>query len=205
MTSIQSQQTSRTDDHASRASRRAGKSSQNSAAPDAAAAFSSMVAASQRKLQADRLEAMKGRETVDGSSERDFGSWVDDDTGEDEAFAPRVTPPVQDNTPQGQGAQSANTPVSTSLPAQIRAMSEESPDWLSLASLLPAGVDDGVFEILMPNKAKIGVAVSDLPAGLSYLLTPEDKQLASRLRRHEMELEDCLKRRIRRNVKVVVL
>jgi hypothetical protein len=129
---------------------------------------------------------------------------VDDKGRDDDVFAPQVVPLVQDNAPQGQG-QTAHVPVPTSHSAQIQTTSEESPDLLLLASLLPAGVDDGVFEILMPNKAKIGVAVSDLPAGLSYLLTPEDDKLASMLRRHEMELEEHLKRRIRRNVKVVVL
>lgn len=205
MTSIQNQQTSRNDDSAARATRRAGKTSQNSIPPDAAAQFSSMVAASQRKLQSDRLAAAKESSTVDSFSERGFESLLDDELHKDETFAPQVAPPVQDNTSQGQGAQATNAPVPMSHAEQIRTMSEESPDWLSLASLLPAGEDDGVFEILMPNRAKVGVAVSDLPAGLSYLLTPEDEKLASMLRRHEMELEDHLKRRIRRNVKVVVL
>ena len=205
MTSIQNQQASRTDDHAARATRRAGKASQGAPAPDAAATFSNMVAASQRKLQADRLEAAKGKGAMDSLSERDFGPLVDAAVGNDDAFAPHAAPPVQDNSPQGQGGQATNAPVPMSHAEQIRATPEDSPDWLSLASLLPAGADDGVFEVLMPNKAKIGVAVSDLPAGLSYLLTPEDDKLASMLRRHEMELEEHLKRRIRRNVKVVVL
>jgi hypothetical protein len=208
MTSIQSQQPSRTDDHAGKATRRAGKASPSSAGPDAGTAFSSMYVASQRKLRAEALRAERLAAIPDGDAAPDSTAancvqyFSDDD---DYAPAPQDEPPAQGDAGQGQAGQGADAKASMSLSAQIQASPEESPDWLSLASLLPAGADDGVFEVIMPNSAKVGVAVSDLPAGVSYLLMPEDDQLASRLRGHEMELEGYLRRRIRRNVRVAVL
>jgi hypothetical protein len=210
MTSIQSQQTSKTDDHA-KATRRAG-TSQRSAAPDAAAVFSGMVAASQRRLSADalraqRLAAMADADAGQKSSANCLESYIDDNIGNDDAgaSASQGAPSAQAGGAEGQAGQGAGAAVAMPFSAQIQTMPEESADWLSLASLLPAGQDDGVFEVIMPNRAKVGVAVSDLPAGVSYLLMPEDDELASRLRGHEMELEAYLRRRIRRNVRVAVL
>ena len=206
MTSIQSQHTSRNDDQA-KAARRSGKSSQSSIAPDAAAQFSNMVAASQRKMEADRLASMKDNSAAESHSKKSF-SVLPEDIGADDgssAGSSQGTPPAQDDAAQGQASPGAGAAPSTTHAAQIRASSEESPDWQHLASLLPSGADDGLFEVLLPNRGKVGVAVSDMPGGLSYLLMPEDDLLADRLRSHEMELEALLKRRIRRNVKVVVL
>lgn len=205
MTSIQSQQAQRADDHAARTSRRAGKPVQGQLAPDAGAQFSGMVADSQRKLEADRLASMKDSGAMESHSKKRIDAFDEDGSGDDGITAP-VAQGARDN---GEGArqtaQSTGPAPSMAHAQQIRTASEDSPDLLHLASLLPAGADDGLFEVLMPNRAKVGVSVSDLPAGLSYLLMPEDDVLADRLRGHEMELEAMLKRRIRRNVKVVVL
>lgn len=207
MTSVQSHQNQRNDDHASRSARRAGKPSQNAIAPDAGAQFSNMVAASQRKLETDRLTAMRERSAEEDHLKKNIDFLAEENVTDDDVNAspPPAKQPAQDDPAQGQAGQSSSAAASTSHAASMRAMSEESPDWLPLASLLPAGADDGVFEVLMPNRTKVGVAISDMPAGLSYLLTPEDDLLAEKLRGNEMELEALLKRRIRRNVKVVVL
>lgn len=208
MTSIQNQQMSRNEDYAAKAARRAGKASQNVAAPDAGVAFSSMLAASEKQLRAERLAATADRAAAEKSSSNRTGSPVDDNIFDDDAYVSSSSsaPSAQSDGPQGQVAQGGGAPVSTSSSsAQVQAASEESLEWMSLASLLPAGEDDGLFEVIMPNNTKVGVAVSDMPAGLSYLLMPEDDQLAYRLRGNEMELEGYLKRRIRRNVRVTVL
>lgn len=84
-------------------------------------------------------------------------------------------------------------------------VADDSLSFQTLASLLPAGKDDGVFEVTLPGGEKMGVVVADLPSVVSYLLRPESDLLTSRLRGHEVELEGCLKRRIGRNVKVAVL
>lgn len=206
MTSVQSRHTPRNDDHAAQAARRAGNPAQNAIAPGTGAEFAGMVAASRRNLEADRLAAMKDSGAAESRSKKAV-DFFDDNAADDGANASssQSMPRAQDDTAQGQVGQGAGSAVSTAHCAPIRTSSEESPDWLSLASLLPAGEDDGVFEVIMPNRAKVGVTVNDMPAGLSYLLMPEDSLLADRLRSHEMELEALLKRRIRRNVKVVVL
>lgn len=211
MTSIQPQQASRNDDHAAKTAKRAGKLSQSSIPPDAGAQFSSMVAASQHKLEANRLAAMKDNSAAESHSKKSPNVFADDnaaDNGADNganANSSQRMPPAQDEATQGQASQGSSATASALHFAQIQASSEDSPDLHLLASLLPAGADDGVFEVLMPNRSKVGVMVSDMPAGLSYLLMPGDDLLADRLRGNEMELEALLKRRIRRNVKVVVL
>ncbi len=203
MTSIQPQPAPRSDDHAARTARRTGKASQNTASPDGGAEFSSLVAASQRMLEASRLAAMKGSGATENDAMKNF-----DDPGDDNganASSPQGMPLAQDSAAQGQASQVATAAASASNAAQIGATEEDGSDWTTLGSLLPTGADDGLFEVLMPNQAKVGVAVSDHPDGLSYLLMPEDALLSDRLRSHEMELEALLRRRIRRNVKVVVL
>lgn len=204
MSSVKSQQTPRSNDPGAMVALRAGKLPQGEKSPDAAK-FAGMVAASQRKLEAERLAAKKDNSATasqvnTGPDARDNESETDESTA---SCSAQDAPAAQDDT-QAQ-AQAVGTSPSAAHAAQIRASSEESPDWLQLASLLPDGVDDGVFEVLMPSRGKVGVAVSDMPDGLSYLLMPEDDSLSDRLRSNEMELEDLLKRRIRRNVKVVVL
>jgi hypothetical protein len=220
MTSIQGQQPAQTVDHTTnqtpnqtanqtsnqtaKTARSAAKGTRAAANSDAGAAFSSMFAASQRKLQADKLAA-QGDEDIEEAGHRK--SSADDNSSDDDTYATatQTAPVPQNDSSQGQAGQGGSVPTPTAFAAPIQAGAEESPDWLSLASLLPEGADDGVFEVIMPNSAKVGVAVSDQPAGVSYLLTPADDLLASRLRSHEMELAGYLKRRIRRSVTVTVL
>jgi len=74
-----------------------------------------------------------------------------------------------------------------------------------LAALLPTDGNNGVFELLLPTGASLGVVVSSQPSALSYLLSPSDDKLAAKLRRGRMELEDKLGRLTHRNVNITVL
>lgn len=78
-------------------------------------------------------------------------------------------------------------------------------DCTALASLLPCGENDGIFDVVLPSGDRLGVVVSGRPSSLSYLLSPSTEKLGSRLRRHRMELEESLEQLTHRNVKITVL
>jgi hypothetical protein len=206
MTTIQAkdQQASRTDTKGTRGTGQLGTAD--------GGAFSNMFMASKNKLRAEVLRnermALAARDSAEDSAtcSRSKAPEPDDDDSAKAASAnAQQAPQPEQSAPQEQGGQGSGVVTPFMLSSGVPQTSEESLDLTSLASLLPAGEDDGIFEVMMPGSGKIGVSVSDLPAGVSYLLMPEDDYMASRLRGHEMELEGYLKRRIRRNVKVAVL
>ncbi|WP_170304393.1 hypothetical protein, partial [Duganella radicis] len=78
-------------------------------------------------------------------------------------------------------------------------------DCAELAQLLPAGGNDGIFDVVLPNGERMGVVVNGQATALSYLLSPASEQLAGRLRRQRMELEGRMERLTQRNVNITVL
>lgn len=82
---------------------------------------------------------------------------------------------------------------------------DEQLDCAALASVLPTGENDGVFDVVLPSGDRLGVVVSGRPSSLSYLLSPSSEKLSSRLRRRRMELEERLEQLTHRNVNITVL
>lgn len=83
---------------------------------------------------------------------------------------------------------------------------DSSMDSVTLANnLYGIAGEKGIFEVMMPNGQKMGVAVDAQPDQVSYLLTPSNEELDKKLRRHRMELEGRLERRIEKTVKITVL
>lgn len=74
-----------------------------------------------------------------------------------------------------------------------------------LALLLPGAEASGVFEVVLPGGATLGVAVCVAPDAVSYLLTPDTEALGLRLRSQRMELAAQVERRIGRSVRLTVL
>jgi hypothetical protein len=71
--------------------------------------------------------------------------------------------------------------------------------------LAPLGGNDGIFEIILPSGAVLGVAVSTQASGVRFLLSTPASGLAKQLRRQRMELEGRLERRMGRHVMLTVL
>ena len=92
----------------------------------------------------------------------------------------------------------------TGAPTEATAL-DDPLDCTALASLLPSGENDGIFDVVLPSGDRLGVVVSGRPSSLSYLLSPSTEKLGSRLRRHRMELEESLEQLTHRNVNITVL
>jgi hypothetical protein len=71
--------------------------------------------------------------------------------------------------------------------------------------LMPMTGDDGIFEVILPNGKKMGVAVHIQPGAVRFHLSPSDDKFGERLRQRKMELRTHLERRIHRNVDITVL
>lgn len=170
--------------------------------------FMRHYAAAFSKLRTERLaDKLIGLAAAELSGERPGprrGMPEDDEDGDPALAAVEVLPPrIQD--PFGWQAQSGQGGTSMRSMSNVQAGTGESLDLQLLATLLPGEGDHGVFDVMLPTGARIGVSASEQQSGLSYLLMPEGAQLSSMLHGHERELEDFLKRRIRRNVSVAVL
>ena len=74
-----------------------------------------------------------------------------------------------------------------------------------LASLLPSGADDGIFEVLLPGGDKLGVAVDVGARSTSLLLMPSSERLRTQIKKKRMELENALERRMETQVRLTVL
>lgn len=82
---------------------------------------------------------------------------------------------------------------------------EQELDCAALARLLPCGLNDGIFDVVLPTGERLGVVVNGQSSSLSYLLSPSPDQFGSRLRRQRMELEERMERLTHRNVRITVL
>jgi hypothetical protein len=71
--------------------------------------------------------------------------------------------------------------------------------------LAPLGSNDGIFEVILPSGATLGVAVSTQASAVRFLLSTSGSGLATQLRRQRMELEGRLERRMGRHVMLTVL
>jgi hypothetical protein len=71
--------------------------------------------------------------------------------------------------------------------------------------LMPMTGDDGIFEVILPNGKKMGVAVHIQPGSVRFHLSTSDDKFGDRLRQRKMELRTHLERRIHRNVDITVL
>lgn len=74
-----------------------------------------------------------------------------------------------------------------------------------LAGLLPTGADDGIFEVLLPGGARLGVAVDLGQRTTSFLLMPSTERLRGQIKKKKMELENALERRMETQVRLTVL
>jgi hypothetical protein len=89
---------------------------------------------------------------------------------------------------------------------RVSAAADASLDLDALADqIAPEGVDDGIFEVTMPDGQKMGVVVNLQGGEARFHLNPADRQLGEKLRRRQMELEGRLERRMHRKVQVTVL
>jgi hypothetical protein len=116
-----------------------------------------------------------------------------------------------DNFAQRDGSAALQVTVQITLQETLRgtryaldALDQEL-DSAELARLLPAGGNDGIFDVMLPTGERLGVVVSGQSSSLSYLLSPSTDQFGSRLRRQRMELEQRMERLTHRNVNITVL
>ncbi|PHV06657.1 hypothetical protein CSQ96_14990 [Janthinobacterium sp. BJB412] len=63
----------------------------------------------------------------------------------------------------------------------------------------------GIFELLLPGGQAIGVVVQPLDAAVQFLLNAGGGALDTRLRQNKMELEQRLRQRMRKDVRISVL
>lgn len=71
--------------------------------------------------------------------------------------------------------------------------------------LAPLAQDAGIFEIIMPSGARLGVVVDKAGSSVRFLISAANAGFGQQLRRRRMELEDQLERRIGRSVMLAVL
>jgi hypothetical protein len=78
-------------------------------------------------------------------------------------------------------------------------------DGALIAQLAAQSTDSGMFEVLLPGGATLGVSVHVRSHAIDYLLTTASEPVAAQLRRRQMELAGQLGQRIGRSVSVTVL
>lgn len=71
--------------------------------------------------------------------------------------------------------------------------------------LAPLAGDTGIFEVIMPSGARLGVVVDKAGSSVRFLISAANAGFGQQLRRRRMELEDRLERRIGRSVTLAVL
>ncbi|MEB0136383.1 hypothetical protein QN362_13655 [Actimicrobium sp. CCC2.4] len=71
--------------------------------------------------------------------------------------------------------------------------------------LAPLSVNDGLFEVLLPNGKKLSVAMTTTANRLRILLTCEADDLSAQLKRRKKELEQGIARRTGKDVVLSVL
>jgi hypothetical protein len=71
--------------------------------------------------------------------------------------------------------------------------------------LVPLAGDAGIFEVIMPSGARLGVVVDKAGSSVRFLISAANAGFGQQLRRRRMELEDRLERRIGRSVTLAVL
>jgi|GEM_PF-3371365 len=71
--------------------------------------------------------------------------------------------------------------------------------------LAPMCANDGVFELILPDGERLGVAVSEGSSHVGLLLSPRSNKLAERLRKRQRELKEGLEQRMGRDVTITVL
>ena len=111
----------------------------------------------------------------------------------------------QDGGKREQGGDSQKGSAASEILAAAQAASVEA---MALADELAAlGGDTGIFEVILPCGAHIGVAVHSLPTSVRYLLSTSHRGLGHQLRNQKTktELEGHLAQRIGRNVTLAVL
>ena len=74
-----------------------------------------------------------------------------------------------------------------------------------ILGLLPAPQASGIFEVLFPDGATMGVMVDVGADSASFMLAPGTQGLRNLLRRRQMELEQGLARRMSKYVRLTVL
>ncbi|MFJ3044649.1 hypothetical protein ACIPEN_02355 [Herbaspirillum chlorophenolicum] len=74
-----------------------------------------------------------------------------------------------------------------------------------LAGLLPTEGDDGIFEVLLPDGSRLGVAVDIGEHHVAYLLTPSSEQFRAQINKKKMELQKALMQRMQTDVRLTVL
>ncbi|MBJ7311919.1 hypothetical protein H7U20_17185, partial [Rugamonas sp. CCM 8940] len=100
----------------------------------------------------------------------------------------------------------AGSGPSERLSERLSMLAESGLDLDALAiRLLPPGGDDGIFEVVLPNGQKMGVAVHLRQGMARFHLSPFDDKLGGRLRAKKMELQGLLARHMNRDVEVTVL
>lgn len=104
----------------------------------------------------------------------------------------------------GRGGGSPRESLAGTLAETLAAL-DQGLDSAELARLLPAGGNDGIFDVVLPTGDRLGVVVSGQSSALSYLLSPSTEKFGARLRRQRMELEDRMERLTHRNVNITVL
>lgn len=99
---------------------------------------------------------------------------------------------------------SAPSPAGTDASASVTGALAAAEDF-SLSDELAQMTDSGIFEVLLPGGESLGVAVDVRAAGIGFLLSPSGDKLRTRLQMQQTELEDVLKRRMGRSVKIAIL
>lgn len=78
-------------------------------------------------------------------------------------------------------------------------------DCALLAEALPPAGASGLFEVLLPGGARLGVAIDIGPRYTSLLLMPSSERLRAQIKKKRMELENTLAQRMETSVRLTVL
>ncbi|MGZ5801331.1 MAG: hypothetical protein ACXWJK_18180 [Burkholderiaceae bacterium] len=153
---------------------------------------------------ADSQASSHARAASQEDDDDDIDADADDvaDASDDDGD-PLIT--VQDRMPQqDQAGHDRTAPPAVGDAASIAASQAAAED-MALSDELAKMTDSGIFELLLPDGASLGVAVDVRTSGVGFLLSPSSDNLRTQLQTQQMELEGSLKRRMGCNVKIAIL
>ncbi|MGI4847268.1 MAG: hypothetical protein ACRYGK_03900, partial [Janthinobacterium lividum] len=106
---------------------------------------------------------------------------------------------------QEQGSTEEHQEEKDDAPSAGKTRSAAEMEMQEMASCLPMGNCNGIFDVTMPDGETLGVVVDSNAKRTTYMLTPGSPKGASNLIKNQKELNACLERRIGRDVQLIIL
>lgn len=105
---------------------------------------------------------------------------------------------------QGQGEEQRED-ENSAIGMTGKARSSAELDAEELAAILPMGDCNGIFDVTLPGGESLGVVVNANAKKATFMLTPGSEKTSANLIRNQKELNECLERRIKRDVQLIIL